>query len=72
MIKTRIRPLFTVPKPAPSFQNVEPAGEGWYRFGLGKWRRSEAGNYDGAARYLTEAQLLDFALEAVRFINKGD
>ena len=66
MIKTRIRLPIVVPKPTPSFANVEPAGEGWYRFSRGKWRRSEVGNYDGAAKYLTSAQLLDFAVEAAR------
>lgn len=48
----------------PGFSNVIPDGPGWYRYERGLWRKwpFENANYDGQARYLTAAQLLDFAL----------
>lgn len=46
------------PAPDPSFENVIPAGPGYYRFSRGKWRRIEA-------RYLSDTELFEFALDAM-------
>lgn len=50
-------------KPIPSYKNVIPDGEGWYKFSSGKWRKSEKG--DGAL-YLAEYELTEFAIKAAK------
>ena len=64
MLKTRIRIPLTKPDPIPSYQNVIPAGEGWYRYSFGKWRIQPEylANYDGRARFLTEECLRQFSI----------
>jgi len=64
--------LFINRKPThPTYQNVEPAGPGWYRWqraGLFlpcKWRRCSVPlEYDSNARWLSANKLLDLALDA--------
>lgn len=54
-------------KPKPSYENVIPNGEGWYRYEWGKWRKwDKNGNYDGSGKYLTNALLDDFAMDALK------
>ena len=60
--------------PEPSYKNVIPSGEGWYRFSFKKWRRWTNtvchANYDGRARYISDETLLQFAKEAVEVLNE--
>jgi hypothetical protein len=59
----------TFRRPEPGFESVIPAGEGWYSFTDGKWR------YDvqldtGLNRYLTNVDLLQFAVDAAKALNE--
>lgn len=54
-------------KPIPSYENVIPNGNGWYKFYKGKWRKSEAGN---GATYLAEYELTEFAIKAAKALKK--
>lgn len=62
-----LRQWLSRPPPSPSFENVIPAGAGWYKWSRskGKWRRCEVRGFDPEARWLSHSRLLDFALDAI-------
>jgi hypothetical protein len=60
----RIR-LFNTTPPEPSYRNVSPEGEGWYEFKGKKWQKCH-GDHGNEARYLTDVDLLKFAVDAIK------
>ncbi len=54
-------------KPIPSYKNVIPNGNGWYKFYNGKWRKSKA---DDNAIYLAEYELTEFAIKAAKALKR--
>jgi hypothetical protein len=57
-----------IKRPEPGYENVIPAGEGWYSFTNGKWRFTGVNN--GRSRYLTKADLFQFAIDAARALKE--
>lgn len=72
-MRLSINRLWRQPNPIPSYKNVSPDGEGWYRFNGTKWERWPGinGNYDGAGRWLTKEQLFQFASDAAKVLKES-
>ena len=51
--------------PHPTYENVEPAGAGWYRWQRGRWRRYDVNGYNPEAKWLSANKLKELELDAV-------
>jgi len=54
--------------PTPTYENVIPNGEGYYRYKWGKWRKVD--ERDDDTRFLSQYQLTVFAIDAVIALRK--
>ena len=59
----------TLQRPEPDYKSVIPTGEGWYSFRDHYWRYTDQ-NDDGQSRYLTETDLLQFAVDAAKALRQ--